>query len=394
MSIKINDNNKINPTQPVMNKIWCLLFLASLLSVNSLYSQSKGDKYQEILGKAHDSGLPSITAIVQSPGEKEWRGKSGVGNIENAIPIDINQTFRLASISKIFTSIVILQLVDENKVKLTDSISKYLDAETQTKIPNVNSITILHLLSHSSGIYSFTENNRFWKECYLNGGMSRTWRPNEILRYIENKKPVSKPLEPFSKKLYSNTNYILLGMIIERITNNTLNMEYQNRVFTPLKMNDTFLEGYDSQGRKPVDSYVVANSSILKSAVKKKNIQKVNGSQFINLSQEYEQYNSWAWAAGGIASNLNDLALFLSAIRNRELLSSDTQKVLLLLNSSKDKGIAFFGGTGGSDGIQATMLHLMPSDVVIIILINSSGNEKNNLSSVFAELFKIASNKK
>jgi len=377
-----------------MNKIWCLLFLAAMLSVNALHSQSKGDKYQEILEEAHGNGLPGITAIVQSPGEKEWRGKSGVGNIENSIPLDINQSFRLASISKIFTSIVILQLADENRVKFSDSISKYLDAETQTKIPNVNSITILHLLSHSSGIYSFTENNRFWKECYLNGGMSRIWRPNEILRYIENKKPVSKPLEPFSKKLYSNTNYILLGMIIEKITGNKLNMEYQNRIFKPLKMNDTFLEGYDSQGRKPVYSYVIANSAILKSAVKKMDIKKVNGTQFINLSQAYEQFNSWAWAAGGISSNLNDLALFFSAIRNQELLNGDTQKVLSLLNSSEDKGIVFFGGTGGSDGIQATMLHLMPNDIVIIILINSSGNTEINMSSVFVELFKIASNKK
>lgn len=257
-----------------MSKICYLLFLVALLSVNPLYSQSKGDKYKEILEEAHTNGVPAITAIVQSPGEKEWRGKSGVENIENATPIDINQTFRLASISKIFTSIIILQLVDENKVKLSDSISKYLDSETQNIIPNVNSITVLHLLSHSSGIYSFTENNRFWKECYLNGGMSRVWRPNEILHYIENKKPVSEPLEPFSKKIYSNTNYILLGMIIEKITGNTLNEEYQNRIFTPLKMKDTFLEGYDSQGRKPIDSYVIANSPILKSAVKKKGIKK------------------------------------------------------------------------------------------------------------------------
>ena len=104
--------------------------------------------------------------------------------------------------------------------------------------------------------------------------------------------------------------------------------------------------------------------------------------------------NSWAWAAGGISSNLNDLALFLSAIRNQKLLNGDTQKILLLLNSSKDKGFDFFGGTCGSDGIQVTMLHLMPNDVVIIILINSSGITDVNLSSVFIELFKIASNKK
>ncbi|WP_323758105.1 serine hydrolase domain-containing protein [Roseivirga sp.] len=374
-----------------MNKIWPML-LAATLSVNTLYAQSNSDRYQEILDEAQRNGLPGIAALVQSPGEKEWRGKSGFRNIENAIPLDINQNFRLASISKIFTSIIVLQLVDENSIKLSDSISKYLDAETQAIIPNVNSITVLHLLSHSSGIYSFTENNSFWKECYLNGGMSRTWSPNEILQYIENKKPVSKPLEPFSKKLYSNTNYILLGMIIEKVTGNLLNAEYQNRIFTPLGMNDTFLEGYDSQDRKPVDSYAIANSSFLKSAVKKHDLQKAKGSQFINLSQTYDQFNSWAWAAGGISSNLNDLRSFFASMRNNELLNDDTQKMLIRLNSSEDKGITFFGGTGGSDGIQATMLHLMPSDVVIMILINSSGNADANLGSVFSKLLAVASN--
>jgi D-alanyl-D-alanine carboxypeptidase len=374
-----------------MSKTLGLLFLSGLLFINSIDAQSNADQYQAILDEAIVNGLPGITALVQSAGEDEWRGKSGIGNIENASPLDLEQSFRLASITKVFTSVVILQLVDENRLKLSDSISEYLDEESQAKIPNVESITVLHLLSHSSGIYSFTENNSFWKECYLNGGMSRTWQPNEILQFIENKKPVSKPLEPYSKKLYSNTNYILLGMIIEKVTGNVLNEEYQNRIFTPLGMSDTFLEGYDDQGRKPVDSYADANSSFLKSAVKKHDIEQVSG-QFINLSQTYEYFNSWAWAAGGISSNLNDLSLFLSAIRNQKLLSDETQKVLIKLNSSQDKGINFFGGTGGSDGIQATMLHLMPKDVVVIILVNSTGSSKVTLGSVFSKLYEAASN--
>jgi D-alanyl-D-alanine carboxypeptidase len=369
-----------------------LLFWVTLYFSNAAQAQSNSGKYQAILDEAIRNGLPGITAMVQAHNEKEWRGKSGVGNIENTIPIDCNQTFRLASITKIFTSIVILQLVDENRIKLSDNIVKYLDDQTQSTIPNVNSITILHLLSHSSGIYSFTENNNFWKECYHNGGMSRIWNPKEILRYVENKKPVSKPLAPFSEKLYSNTNYILLGMIIEEVTGNTLNTEYQNRIFTPLGMNDTFLEGYDSHGRKPLDSYVIANSSILKSAVKKQSMKKIEGSPYINLSQTYDQFNSWAWAAGGISSNLNDLALFLAAIRNGGLLDVKTQNVLLRLNSSEDKDVVFFGGTGGSDGIQATMLHLMPSDVVIIILINSTGNKVIDLGGAFLQLYKAATN--
>lgn len=364
-----------------------IIFLALLISFTiTTHGQTKGDKYQDVINDAHKKGIPAIVALVQSKSEKVWKGKSGVSNID--------QSFRTASISKIFTTVVILQLIDEKKIALSDTISKYLDKEINDKIPHVNNITILHLLSHSSGIYSFTENNKFWRECFFNGGMARTWSPIELMSYIENKKPVSKPKSPYSEKYYSNTNYILLGMIIEKVTNNSLSEEFQNRIFTPLNMNHTFLEGYDNQSRNSIDSYAIPNTRFLKSAMKKRGIKKVKGSKLINLSKEYKLFNSWAWAAGGISSNVKDLSLFLTALRKGILLKKDTQKILQRLNSSQDKGITFFGGTGGSDGIQATMLHLMPSDINIIILINSSGHKHVNLSSVFVELFKIASQKK
>lgn len=375
----------------IMKKLSILLLFIVALIANSAQAQSKAAEYQKILDQAHANGLPAVVALVQSS-EGEWTGKAGLNSMEEETPLNINQTFRLASITKMFTAIVVLQLVQEQSISLSDPIVKYLDEETISKIPYANDITILHLLSHCSGIYSFTENNSFWKECYLNDGMSRTWQPSELLSYIENKNPISRPVEPYSNKLYSNTNFILLGMMIEKVTGQNLVHEYQNRIFIPLKMKDTYLEGYDSLGRKPIDSYALPYSTFLKSAIKKREIEKVKESEWINLSKEYSLFNSWAWAAGGISSNLNDLNIFLSAARKGELLNQETQKVLVKLNSSEDKGIHFFGGTGGSDGIQATALHLMPSDLVIILLINSSRQNEVNLSSVFKELYKTATN--
>jgi D-alanyl-D-alanine carboxypeptidase len=359
-------------------------------SISKIYAQQKEDMYQKILDEAANNGLPAVVALVQSTNKEVWKGKAGVSNVENSELLSIEQSFRLASVTKIFTSIVVLQLVDENKISLTDTISMYFDEETKGKLPNVDKITILQLLSHSSGIYSFTENNSFWKECFNNGGMSRVWAPSELISYIENKKPASQPTDPFAEKYYSNTNYILLGMIIEKVTSNRLSVEYQKRIFTPLGMNNTFLEGYDDQRRKPIDSYVIPHSLLLKSAVNKNGIEKITKSGLINLSNEYDLFNSWAWAAGGISSNVTDLSSFLSALKNSDMLSDDSQKILVKLNSSEDNGITFFGGTGGSDGIQSTMLHMMPSDIVIIILINSTGQKQVNLSSVFIELYKAA----
>jgi len=167
-----------------MSKNCVLTFLLVMSSINAVYTQPNVNKYQEILNSATKNGLPAIVALIQSPNEKEWKGKSGVSNIENAIPLNINESFRLASITKIFTAIIILQLVDQKKIGLSDNISKYLDTDIKSKIPYVDEITILQLLSHSSGIYSFSENNGFWKECFFEGGMSRIWKPDELISYI------------------------------------------------------------------------------------------------------------------------------------------------------------------------------------------------------------------
>ncbi len=377
-----------------MNKRYTITFLLVLWAVNMLYSQAETNSYQKILDDATQKGLPAIVAAVQSPNAPLWQGKSGLSNIEGNIPLNINESFRLASITKLFTAVIILQLVDEKKITLTHPIATFLDPGIKSKIPNVNQINILQLLSHSSGIYSFTENNQFWKNCFYNGGMSRTWKPEELLSYIENKKPVSQPLAPFDKKFYSNTNYILLGMIIENITQNTLANTYKERIFNPLKMQDSFLEGFDTQGRKTIDSYAIPNSFFLKSAIKKNDIKKLRKDKLINLSNSYKLFNSWAWAAGGISSNIKDLFSFLSAVKQGSLLSEDTQKVLVDLYSAQENGMRFFGATGGSDGIQATMLHLMPQDLDIIILINSSGHKNNNLGTVFRALVKATPNSK
>lgn len=276
-----------------MNNFSVCVLLLAILSINNIHCQTNSNKYQEILDRATQNGLPAIAALIQASGESEWKGSSGFSSVEEAIPLDINQSFRLASITKIFTTLVVLQLVDEQKIKLTDNIALYLDTEIKNKIPYIESINILQLLSHSSGIYSFTENNDFWKEGFFEGGMSRTWKPEELIGYIDNKRPVSKPLAAYSKKMYSNTNFILLGMIIEKVTGNQLSEEYQTRIFSKLKMANTFLEGYDIQGRKPVDAYAIPNSSFLKSAVRRNSLKSVSDDKLINLSKEYSLFNSW-----------------------------------------------------------------------------------------------------
>ena len=365
-----------------------------LLLIKFGYSQevSHTNQYQEVLNNATQNGVPSITAMVKSANGKTWFGMAGVKSIENNQALELNESYRIASVTKLFTAVVVLQLVDEEKLNLEDKISGFLDKDIQSRIPNIENITILHLLSHSSGIYSFTENNNFWKEAFFKEGLSRTWRPTELINYIENKKPVNQPVEPFGEFFYSNSNYILLGMIIEKVTKNTLSFEYNRRIVEILKMNDTFLEGYDHKGRLPINTYAVPKWGFLKSARSKFKLKDVREDKLINISDKYPLFNSWAWAAGGISSSINDLSSFLFALKKGVLLSETNQKVFSKLYTSKDNKTTFFGGTGGSEGIQATMLHILPQDIDIVILINSSAHDKKvSLGSVFKKLVNIAS---
>lgn len=310
---------------------------------NLVYAQEAtlSNQYQEVLNNAVIQGVPAITAMISSK-EEQWYGKAGVENIENDQPLKLTESFRMASITKLFTAVVVLQLVDEEKLRLNDNISMYFDKGIRSSIPNIEKITIRHLLSHSSGIYSFTENSEFWKKAFFKEGLSRTWKPTELINYVKNKKPVSQPMEPFSEFFYSNTNYILLGMIIEHITQNNLSFEYNKRLFEALKMKDTFLEGYDYLERLPVDTYAVPRWSILKSSRSKFKMKEVREDKLINISKRFTLFNSWAWAAGGISSNIYDLSSFLDALKEGVLLSKKSQEVFSKLYTSKDNGTVFF----------------------------------------------------
>lgn len=371
-----------------MKLVTQMLFFG-LVVCTQLYAQKKTQAYQSVIDRAISQGIPGIVAMVIVNDSNSWFGTAGYKDIENKTPLDLKDSFRTASITKLFTTILVLQLEQENRIDLNDSITKYFDDEIYSNIPNAEEITILHLLSHSSGIYSFTENNKFWKEAFLNKGLSRKWLPEELIAFITSKKPINAPVKPFSSRFYSNTNYILLGMIIEKVTNNRFDFELKKRIFDPLNMKSTFLEGF-LPSKKPIDSYAIPKWRFLKLGASRNKMSKISKDGLINISSEYSLFNSWAWAAGGIASNTKDLALFLKAIKQGTLINSKSMNLFSKLYKAKLNEMTFYGGTGGSEGIQATMLNIMPFNIDIIVLINSTGQKNIDLEIIFNQLLTIA----
>ena len=164
--------------------------------------------------------------------------------------------------------------------------------------PNIDaSITIRQLLNHGSGLYNYTDNDSYWSD--VNAHPDRIWLPEDVLKYV--KPPINRG---FSPPHYSNTNYTLLGMIIETVTRNSLEQEIQNRIFGPLRLSNTHLakDGFNPNRW--------ANSTSLRSA----------------------EYSS-AWADGAVVSTSRDIAKWSHRLYSGNFLNSKSMQSMFDLET-------------------------------------------------------------
>ena len=162
--------------------------------------------------------------------------------------------FKIASLTKSYTASVVLQLVGEGKLSLDDSVEQRLPG----LVPNGGKITIRQLLNHTSGLFDYFELPRFLKP-YLSGNFGFYWAPRQLVRMGVSHKPLFAPGRGYS---YSNTNYVLAQLIVERVTGKSLGTELKRRIFQPLHLRDTiyptkpglpspYAHGYKLLGKPP-----------------------------------------------------------------------------------------------------------------------------------------------
>ncbi|MCZ6459377.1 MAG: serine hydrolase [Gammaproteobacteria bacterium] len=343
-------------------------------------------QFQAILDSAVASGLPAVSAHV-SWNNGLWSGVAGKTSADSGEPLNSDSRFRLASITKLFTSVVVLQLVDEKVLQLSDVLLDRLPGSPVADIPHADSITIAMLLDHTSGIHSFTDVDGFWREAYSNAGLDRIWQPAELIGYSLQKRPYFEPGFP-GRKQYSNSNYILLGMIIEAVTDESLASAYRNRIYERSGMTHTLLEGFDS-GMDGVQHSFLKTSFRNRLLAMKRDWNKSGPGGLYDVSGNYRLYNSWAWAAGGISSSASDLHRFLSALRNGALLSEESHEVLFRNNSATGSAGVVFGGSGGWEGITAAAYEIN-NEVQIVVLVNATGFAADlDANALRAKLYRV-----
>lgn len=189
----------------------------------------------EILQNALDEAFQtqdanSISASLYISDRCHWEGTAGVTRPGSSAPVKSDMLFGFASITKTFVAAITLQLVEEGKMGLDDPLGKWL-----ARYPNIDAkVTIRQLLNHGSGLGDYLWNEKLWLE--VDADLDRVWLPEELLTYVGPPPKLYRGVPT-----YSNTNYILLGLIIESVTGSSFEQELQNRIIGPLHLDSTYL---------------------------------------------------------------------------------------------------------------------------------------------------------
>lgn len=291
----------------------------SLSFADSSVTNSSNLKYLNLLDDIKTSGVPGILMSVYSKQDGMWLGTAGKADLKNDIDLQSCNITRVGSTVKTFTATTILLLAEEGKLNLDDKITNFLSNDDIKDIENADQSTIRQLLHHSSGIYNYIQNLKFQTES-LND-LIKEWIPEELLDYARGKTAYFPPGEDV---LYSNTNYILLGIIISNIEGKPFYEVFEEKIFTPLNLSSTQFAANDPVPDGIIRGYVDFYSNL----------------NVINATY----YSGWDYytADGGLISNGYDLNVFLTSLFNGDIISQTSLDEMMVWQKPKDEDAEFF----------------------------------------------------
>ncbi|MBT8258582.1 MAG: serine hydrolase [Bacteroidia bacterium] len=265
------------------------LFLFLFLSVSLGFSQDLETQLDNYLAETYSPEKPGATVLISRDGKAVYRKAFGMADLELGVKMKPEHVFEIGSITKQFTAVSILMLEEQGKLSVQDDITKYIpDYPT-----NGQTISIHHLLNHTSGIKSYTGMERFRKNARVD------MTPTELIDFFKNEPMDFEPGEQF---LYNNSGYILLGHIIEVVSGISYAEFIEQNIFEPLGMKNSYYGSMTklipnrASGYQNRDGYVNA--------------------EYLSLTLPY--------AAGSIMSNVDDLLTWQNAIRDNKLITAES----------------------------------------------------------------------
>lgn len=305
----------------------------------------------------------------------------GNSNVVNKTPMKPRDRMLGGSTGKVFLSGALMQLVQKNKIQLDDKVSTYLGKYAwYNKIQNHESITIRNLMRHASGISRYVYNEQFQIDIHKDA--DRKWKPEELLGYVFDEKPLFKAGSEFA---YSDTNYIILAMILEEVTNTSMYNFIEKNILKPFKLNDVTPQ-VNRKIRGLIDGYNKKDDPLFPGDVL------VNGKYKYNVQFE--------WAGGGFAITSVDLAragklVYEGRVFDKKLLPEfltgiDAKRLGgtwgLGVHIRKTPMGTTYGHSGFFPGYITNMLYFPESKFSIAFQVNTSDPQH---MSIYRKLFKL-----
>ena len=333
-----------------MKRIFLLLtlFCAGLyVSAQNSYQLSRLDSLFHLL-ENENKMMGSVS--IQKAGLEIYNKQFGFCDVATQLKPNATSVYRIGSISKMFTAVMILQLVDENKLSLEAKLSDFYPS-----VPHSDRISIDQMLGHRSGIHSITDDS-----AYL--GYLSTYQSHEQL--LQRIVASESEFEPGAKTAYSNSNYILLGYILEKVTGFDYQINLETRITRPLSLHYTRYGSAITPENGNCYSYKYENKEIIK---------------------EVETDMSIPGGAGAIISTPSELNYFIKALFDGKLLSASSLNKMTNLKEHFGYGIFAmpfydhngFGHTGGIDGFRSSLSWFPDDSLAIALCVNAADYNPN-----------------
>jgi D-alanyl-D-alanine carboxypeptidase len=296
--------------------------------------KAKLDQFFDRLAKKNKA-MGSL--VIVKDGNVLYTRSIGYGLIDGADkkPLTAASRFRIASITKTYTAVMILQLVEEGKLKLTDTLDKFFP-----QVPNAQKITILQILSHRSGIPNVRRDQATWKP-----GEAVT--KDQMLALIVKGTP---EFEPDTKNSYSNSGYFLLGLILEKVTGKSYAEALEQRINSRIGLKDTYL------ATAPID------------------VNKGEALTYFNTGSDWKLNFETHWSiARQLVCTAGDMATFMQALFDLKLISQESLNQMKTIRDDEGLGLVtftyagktFYGNTGGGDNYGSWLMY-QPEDKLVV----------------------------
>lgn len=339
-------------------------FLFTLLASHAYAQALDKAKLDRFFDKLGEKNKAMGSVVIAKNGDVVYSRSIGFARITAGLnkPLNAATRFRIGSITKMFTAAMILQLIDEKKLKLTDTLDKFFP-----QIPNSTKITIAHLLAHRSGLHDSLVD----KDLRLTSKTDAVTK-DVLLEIILRGKP---DFEPGSRHAYSNSGYAVLGLIMEKVSGRSYEESLKKRIVSKIGLKDT----YAATG--VVD---ISNGEAL---------------SYMRLGADWKQmpetHPSILFGSGSIVSTPSDMAKFIHALFDGKIVSAAAFELMKTVKDGDGSGMepfvfagkTFYGHTGGVDNYGAWLAYLPEEKLALAYATNAKVYPVKNILSGVADIY-------